>query len=79
MSKTPSTPETRDRTDGVTPRGTVDDRDDRKRGHQMTESAGARIAGPALVQSAFTTVVLADGDTATAHSAGDILIDAANI
>ena len=45
----------------------------------MTESAGARIAGPALVQSAFTTVVLADGDTATAHSAGDILIDATNI
>jgi N-methylhydantoinase A len=39
---------------------------------------GTTIAGPALIQSPFTTVVLADGDIATAHPAGDILIEVAS-
>jgi Hydantoinase B/oxoprolinase len=39
---------------------------------------GANIAGPALIQSPFTTVVLADGDIATAEPAGDILIEVAS-
>jgi hypothetical protein len=38
---------------------------------------GANIAGPALIQSPFTTVVLADADIATAEPAGDILIEVA--
>jgi N-methylhydantoinase A len=42
-----------------------------------TIGLGATIAGPALLQSAFTTVVLADGDTASALAAGDILIEVA--
>lgn len=38
---------------------------------------GATVVGPALVQSPFTTVVLAEGDTATAHGAGDLMIEVA--
>jgi N-methylhydantoinase A len=41
--------------------------------------SGARIAGPALIESPFTTVVLAEGDVATAQSGGDILIEVAGV
>jgi N-methylhydantoinase A len=42
-----------------------------------TMGLGARVTGPALIQSPFTTVVLGDGDKAVAHPGGDILIEVA--
>src|ERR1700692_3056134 len=38
---------------------------------------GAAIAGPALVQSRFTTIVLASGDQARMLPGGDVLVEVA--
>ncbi|HEX4218486.1 MAG TPA: hydantoinase/oxoprolinase family protein [Acidimicrobiales bacterium] len=40
--------------------------------------AGSTVPGPALIQSPFTTVVLAEGDTATMLASGDLLVDVAS-
>ena len=39
--------------------------------------AGARVTGPALIQSPFTTIVLGDGDTALTQPGGDIMVEVA--
>jgi N-methylhydantoinase A/oxoprolinase/acetone carboxylase beta subunit len=44
-------------------------------GHDL--GAGSTIPGPALIQSPFTTVVLAEGDAATMLPSGDLLVDVA--
>ena len=38
---------------------------------------GTRVEGPALVQSRFTTIVLASGDVAGMQPNGDVLIEVA--
>ena len=38
---------------------------------------GARVVGPALLQSPFTTIVLGEGDTAVTHAGGDVLVEVA--
>ena len=38
---------------------------------------GATVAGPALIQSPFTTVVLAEGDVAAVLPSGDVLVEVA--
>ncbi len=42
-----------------------------------TLGAVARVTGPALIQSPFTTIVLGDGDTALNQPGGDILVEVA--
>jgi hypothetical protein len=44
-------------------------------GHDL--GVWSTIPGPALIQSPFTTVVLAEGDAATMLASGDLLVDVA--
>ncbi|HXA32160.1 MAG TPA: hydantoinase/oxoprolinase family protein [Acidimicrobiales bacterium] len=46
-------------------------------GHDLGE--GSVVPGPALIQSPFTTVVLAEGDVATMLDSGDLLVDVASL
>lgn len=46
-------------------------------GHDLGE--GSVVPGPALIQSPFTTVVLAEGDVATMLASGDLLVAVAGL
>jgi N-methylhydantoinase A len=47
--------------------------------HGQDLGAGSVVSGPALIQSPFTTVVLAEGDVATMLASGDLLVDVASL
>jgi N-methylhydantoinase A len=47
--------------------------------HGSDLGEGSVVPGPALIQSPFTTVVLAEGDVATMLASGDLLVDVASL
>lgn len=47
--------------------------------HGSDLGEGSVVPGPALIQSPFTTVVLAEGDVATMLASGDLLVDVATV
>jgi len=47
--------------------------------HGSDLGEGSVVPGPALIQSPFTTVVLAEGDVATMLASGDLLVDVATL